>query len=294
MLVAFAIVALVIAGCEPDVEPSPTPIPTAAPTPTVAAPSPVPTSAPTAPPPTAAPVPTPAPLPTATPVPPPTATPTPQPTPVPTATPTRPAPTAIPTAIPTLIPAATPTPSPVPTPTSTPIPTATPIPTPTPFAGFGPVSGAITHAPNNSLPELYASGISLADFTVSVTLVNPYDHFTQVFDIGFRFRDAGGNYHTVAVGSSGQWVHDVTTGATTRRAQQGTTTQMLQTGFVRNSISLDVRGTVGLLWVNTFVTAQFNLADITPAGNISLVIGTLTNSERTLTTTNFESFRITP
>jgi hypothetical protein len=134
----------------------------------------------------------------------------------------------------------------------------------------------------------------VADFAVSVTLVNPYDHFVQIFDIGFRFRDAGGNYHTVAVGSSGQWVHDVKIGGTTRRAQQGTTGRMLQTGGVRNFISLDVRGTVGLLRVNDFVAAQLNLGDITTGGDISLVIGTLTDSERALATTNFESFRITP
>ena len=302
ILLAVLVAVLVVGACDSEDEATAPPVPTAAPTVT-SAPLPTATRPPTLPPATATTAPTATPIPptatavpTATPVPQPTSTPAPTATPTPAPTPTR-APTSTPLPTNTPIPptpTVTPTPAPTATPTPTPLPTATPIPTPVPFTGYGPVSGSIPHQPNNSTPELYSSDVSVTDFTVSVTLVNPYDHFAQLFDIGFRFRDDGGNYHTVSVGSSGQWVHDVKIGTVTRRAQQGTTSRMLQTGGVRNFISLDVRGSVGILRVNEAITAQLNLAEITGPGSVSLVIGILTGSERAFATTALESFRIVP
>ncbi len=76
-------------------------------------------------------------------------------------------------------------------PTPTPAPTRRPTPTPTygGDSGFGPMDGELWHDPSDGLIKGENADVSMADFVVSATFVNPYLAVYNSWDYGFILRD---------------------------------------------------------------------------------------------------------
>ena len=191
------------------------------------------------------------------------------------------------------------TPTPTPTARTTPLPTSRPTATP-PSAlssDFGPLDGELLHDPTDGLVERQRARVSMADFIVEATFINPYSASTNDWSYGFKLRDAGRGQTTIhiAISSSRSWELLVVT------PDSAVYYQVVDDGFItslrlndgdRNHIRIIGFGGRGVLFVNGNFVSNLELSDVTHEGDVSILAGIYTGHEVAGEVTRFEGFRV--
>ncbi len=189
-----------------------------------------------------------------------------------------------------------------PTPTRRPQPTPTRSARPTPSygstdSGFGPMSGELRHDPADGFIKTEYADVSMSDFIVSATFVNPYSAATNPWDYGFMIRDSGreatARFITVAVTSRGRW--DVSWRQGSKSENQdiadGTLRNFDTSAGGSNKIWLAAFGERGLLFVNGEFISMLDLSEVTGAGDVAVITGAFEGDEVAGAVTRFEDFQ---
>ena len=184
--------------------------------------------------------------------------------------------------------------------------TPTPLPTPTrsPYGGgtdgFGPISGELWHDPEDGFIKTEYTGVSISDFIVSATFVNPYSASSNSWDYGFILRKSGtgssARFIQIAVTSGGYWSVAWREDASSEnnKIASGATGRFDATDGGQNKLWLAAFGGRGLLFVNGDFISILDLSDITGAGDIAIITGAFTGNEVAGAVTRFEDFQVSP
>ena len=182
----------------------------------------------------------------------------------------------------------------------TPTPTRRPTPTPGPFTGgagsFGPISGELRHDPSDEFIKTEYADVSLSDFEVIATFVNPYSVAANSWDYGFHIRDSGigssARFVQVVVTSRGRWYVSWRQGSNSEYQDiaDGTLGKFDTGAGGRNTLGLFAFGERGLLFVNGEFVSMLDLSDVTGAGDIAVITGAYEGDEVAGEGTRFEDF----
>ena len=186
----------------------------------------------------------------------------------------------------------------------TPTPTRQPQPTPTLAPGtsdsFGPISGELRHDPSDGFIKTEYADVSMTDFIVSATFVNPYSAASNSWDYGFIIRHSGSGasarYISVVVTSRGRWDASWRQGISSefRDIADGTLRNFDTGADGGNTLWLAVFETRGVLFVNGEFITMLDLSDVARAGDVAAITGAFEGDEVAGAVTRFEEFRIFP
>ena len=192
----------------------------------------------------------------------------------------------------------TPTPRPTPRPTPTPTPRPTPIPTSTPVwtSDFGPVNGELRHDPNDERIKGRHAYVTMADFILEATFVNPYDRSDAHWDYGFTVRNHGAgrdpSFILITVSDTEVWSAAAYEYGTYHERDSGWVPGLATRDRGRNHLMLIAMEGRGLFFVNGNFVASLDLGDIIRAGDVAVVTGTYADSEVAGEVTRYEGFRV--
>ena len=183
-----------------------------------------------------------------------------------------------------------------------PAPTPTRRPQPTPVFGggsasFGPISGELQHEPSDGFIKTEYADVSLSDFIVSATFVNPYSAASNEWDYGFAIRDGGSGSSArlikVIVTSRGRWEVAWRQGRSSevQTITEGTLKALNTGAGGRNTLWLSAVGERGLLFVNGEFISMLDLSAVTGAGDVAAITGVFIGNEVAGEVTRFEDFR---
>jgi serine/threonine-protein kinase len=158
---------------------------------------------------------------------------------------------------------------------------------------FSQSEGELVHVPDNEFLETLYIDETMADFVLDVTLVNPFDTGTGIWDFGVLFRQAEANDELrLYVGSNGYWGLYDRQGDTDVFVQEGDVTDILD---VRpdeaNRLTLIASGDRGFFFLNEQFVSVLDLTGRTDAGNLGLSTG-FYEDEQEGATTAFENFGV--
>jgi len=163
---------------------------------------------------------------------------------------------------------------------------------------FGPESGDLTHAADDSNVEVYYASVSEKDFIADAKFYNPYPTTTGSWDYGFLFRYQGGNdqYRLVifsdtswklknTVPDSGdEWHSDI--------IAEGTITNLNVEGNGYNTVKLICKGSKGYLYVNESFIAELDLSARTNSGGVVIATGITNGDEINGYSTKYQDFKV--
>ena len=188
-----------------------------------------------------------------------------------------------------------------PAPTSTPTPTRSPRPTPSRSGGgsvgFGPIDGELRHDPTDNAIETEYARVSMSDFIVSATFVNPYSAATNSWDYGFMIRDSGsgssGRFILVVLTGQGRWSVAWREGRNSenQRIANGTLGNFDTRAGESNIMAVFALGERGLLFVNGEFISSLDLSEVTGPGDIAVITGAFTGNEVAGAATRYEDFQ---
>ena len=159
------------------------------------------------------------------------------------------------------------------------------------------MSGELRHDPADGFIKTEYADVSMSDFIVSATFVNPYSAATNPWDYGFMIRDSGrdanARFITVAVTSRGRW--DVSWRQGSKSENQdiadGTLRNFDTSAGGSNKIWLAAFGERGLLFVNGEFISMLDLSEVTGAGDVAVITGAFEGDEVAGAVTRFEDFQ---
>ena len=190
------------------------------------------------------------------------------------------------------------TPTPTPTAIVTPRPTPRPTDTPPPAVGsdFGPIDGDLLHDPTDGFIAEQEARVSMADFIVEATFVNPYSATIHDWSYGFNLRNAGGDEKSVhiAISSNQYWELIIRTSDSSVHYEvvdAGLLTSLRLDGGDRNHIKVMGFGGRGFLFVNEDFVSELDLGEVTHEGDMSVLSGMYVGHEVAGEVTRFEGFR---
>ena len=188
--------------------------------------------------------------------------------------------------------------APVPTPTLTRRP-----PPPRSFVGgrgYGPASGELWHDPSDGLIKTEFADVSVADFLVWATFVNPFSAASNNWDYGFIIRESGTRSSSlflhIVVTSRGGWELSIRHGTSSndRMIADGRLKAFDTSAGGRNKLLVAAFGERGLLFVNGEFISSLDLSDVTGAGDVAVMTGVFRGNERSGAVTRFEGFQVSP
>ena len=174
-----------------------------------------------------------------------------------------------------------------------------PTPTPRPPQGlsdseyaFGPWDGELEHAPSDKTIKSEYANVSIANFLVSATFINPYDTSLNSWDYGFIMRrKANFPFAKVVISSTGQWLADTGINAPYRQIGSGVIMRSLETGKgKRNTVTVLGIEEHGMLFVNREFISLLDLSDVTGPGDFAVITGAFEGDEVPGAATKFEGF----
>ena len=181
-------------------------------------------------------------------------------------------------------------------------PAATPTPTPPPLSnqsqslglGFGPMDGQLHHDPGDGFIEAQNANVSLADFIVSATFINPYAAAENNWDYGFIIRaEPTGRAIHIVTSSRRRWslkFRDTGSAATSQEIASGRINNFDTSENGRNELWLLASGPCGMLFINGEFITFLNLSSHTAPGEISITTGNHQDAERPNSVTRFINF----
>lgn len=161
----------------------------------------------------------------------------------------------------------------------------------TPKLAFGPESGSLTHVIDNNV-TVANSNLSLKNFIVHITFINPYDASTTgTWDYGILFRDEYQNdQYRLTILSNQSWtLVDARTWTDIFSKNDKHLTAM---AGEENTVWLIVQDTKAYLFINGSYTQLLDVsAKVTP-GDISPATGLYYGNETVKKTTKFHNFLV--
>ena len=181
--------------------------------------------------------------------------------------------------------------------TGSPPPAPTPIrrPQPTPSAAgsewFGPINGELWHDPSSSFIKTEYANVSMGDFVVSVTFVNPYSPRSNSWDYGLILRgNSNLPFVQIVVGSDKRWALKTGTDAPYQEVGSGSLKTFYTSAGDRNTLWVAAFGKRGLLFVNGEFISSLDLSDVAGAGDVAVITGAYTGNVMAGAVTRFEDF----
>jgi len=157
---------------------------------------------------------------------------------------------------------------------------------------FGPYSGSLAHEEDDFV-ELKRAKLDLCDFVVEAVFYNPYPTTKGSWDIGFLFRDGGGNEQfRLTVVSDGDWILRDNRSDESNIIKQGRLSNLDVRAGGSNRLTLVAEGDQGFFFVNDIFIAELDLSSRTNSGDISVATGITSGHEIGGEVTAYEDFTI--
>lgn len=153
----------------------------------------------------------------------------------------------------------------------------------------GPLDGALVQS--DGFISTVDAGVSLADFSVSATFVNPPDAEAEPWDIGFAFRRSGTEVQQLVIDSLGIWYDSPYPAGT---EESGFSESFDATPGASNTIDLVVEGTSALVGINGEFLAGFSVAGDGVAADVSVGTGFFVGSVVDGREIQYEDFEVWP
>ena len=157
---------------------------------------------------------------------------------------------------------------------------------------FGPQSGSLEHTDDGFINALNTS-LDVSNFVIEATFFNPYDTSEGIWDIGFMFRDGGGNnQYRLVITSDSDWALDLWEETNIGLQNEGTV-HNLDTGLNgQNRITLYVNGEIGYFWLNGLFVSRLDLSYRPDSGNIFIGSGFYIGNEIPGRDTPYQDFTV--
>lgn len=157
---------------------------------------------------------------------------------------------------------------------------------------FGPQSGSLEHTDDGFINAL-STDLDISNFVIEATFFNPYATSEGIWDIGFMFRDGGGNnQYRLVITSDSDWALDLWEETNIGLQNEGTATN-LDTGLNgQNRITLYVNGSVGYFWLNGLFISKLDLSYRPDSGNIFIGSGFYIGNEIPGRDTPYQGFAV--
>ena len=152
----------------------------------------------------------------------------------------------------------------------------------------GPFAGRLVEATAGSVP-LAPAGVSLADFGVEATFMNPVNPTDALWDAGFRFRDDGTTNNRIVVDSLGD-VYVLLAGQETRKA--GSVASYDADSGGSNTLQLVVAGDEAMFGVNGELVAVLELTAAPVTSDVQVGTGFFSEDFVVGRVTDYQDFRV--
>lgn len=142
---------------------------------------------------------------------------------------------------------------------------------------FGPSSGSLEHTTDGFIPGTNAD-VSLKNFLVEATFLNPYSTTSGPWDYGFLFRHEGANQqYRLIVSSTGDWeLYNNTGDPDGTLVDSGKVTNLDTSEFGSNTIQVVAYDNYGELMVNNEFVSDLDLSGRTVEGDVFVATGMYT------------------
>ena len=166
--------------------------------------------------------------------------------------------------------------------------------------GYGPASGELWHEPSDGLIKTEFADVLVSDMLVWTTFVNPYSGASNGWDYGFIIRETGTGASSsslhIVVTSRGYWVLSIRRGArdNDKVIGEGRLKAFDTSAGGRNTLLVATFGDQGMLFVNGDFLSLLDLSSLADAGDVAVMTGVYTGSERAGAVTRFEDFQVFP
>ena len=176
------------------------------------------------------------------------------------------------------------------------LPTPTQTPTPVPSQDFGPVNGDLIHLDRESSERpLHAAGVSVSNFVVEATFVNPYDSTAHSWAHGLLFRlnenPAANPLVSLGIHSGGSWTLELGSGDQSERRHEGRTSLLATKAGERNHLRVVAIGERGWFYLNGQLVSTIDLTGAVHSGDIAVTTGFYVGTQTAGSNTGFEGFR---
>lgn len=157
---------------------------------------------------------------------------------------------------------------------------------------FGPQNGTLEHTDDGFINAL-STDLDVSNFVIEATFFNPYATSEGIWDIGFMFRDGGGNnQYRLVITSDSDWALDLWE-ETNIGLQNDGTVRNLDTGLNgQNRITLYVNGELGYFWLNGLFVSKLDLSYRPDSGNIFIGSGFYIGNEIPGRDTPYQGFAV--
>lgn len=159
---------------------------------------------------------------------------------------------------------------------------------------FGPDSGALIHNAQDTFITTFYSEVTIENFVVEVTFLNPYNVDTVGWSHGVLFRDNEEGQYRVMFDSAGNWELTLVLGSEFRNIQTGVLSNVLDKKSERNTIRLAVDGDSGAFNFNGELIAQLDLSEHSGFGDVAIGTGMYEFTEIDGANTPYEDLTIYP
>ena len=158
---------------------------------------------------------------------------------------------------------------------------------------YGPEDGSLQHDPNDTQIALLRAGVSLANFVVEVTFVNPFSPDDTNWSHGLLFRDDIDQYRLVIDGSQ-TWALSLVRDDEFIDIATGTLAAIKPEKGAENLLRLVVNGGEGIFSINGETAPLLDLSDVQAVGDIAVSTGMYTDTEQASAFTDYRDFTIWP
>jgi hypothetical protein len=159
---------------------------------------------------------------------------------------------------------------------------------------FGPENGSLVHE-DDTFVENYEAEVTIRDFVVSATFLNPHSTTIGSWAYGILFRDEAdaNQQYRLAIKSAGEWElgnYVGTSDGTTIHEGQLSNLNIDENGS--NTIWLYCQDNKGVLYVNGIFVAELDLSERQNSGSVKVATGMFTDTEIAGYSTEYEDFTI--
>ena len=168
---------------------------------------------------------------------------------------------------------------------------------PAPKPLFGPVTGEITHKPDDGKIDGYrATGVRIGDGIIEARFFNPYPASVGQWSSGFMFRHSPNTFHAVVITHDGYFHHRLRTGSSdsTQGLARRYISEIDTSSAGSNHMRIIANGSEGKLYINGHFIADLQLQWLMDEGSV-YAVGTYFSSDGVSGySTQFEEFSIWP
>ncbi len=145
----------------------------------------------------------------------------------------------------------------------------------------GPLDGSLVHNPANGLIKAHRAGLSLRDFVVDITFINPYGPDIGMWDIGFIFRHQSENQqYRLVIRSDRTWLLRDNVGQPDGEIiAKGTLSNLNLGEGSANYVKLICEGNQGQFFLNDVLVSELDLSSRSNSGDIAIATAIIRGDE---------------